>query len=170
VHAYGNDHFGARLSASIHQKKYYLLNQENKMKAYYYLLFRLYVQLMNPKNENDERTVVYLTTSTSTFLLCFLMLTIILFIDFYFFKILNQIFLNKSITILCMIVVGFFNYWFFIKGKKFLNYNFKTDKKGGYAVIGFIAILALSFVFIANKNRDKVFKERKKARIEIINS
>jgi hypothetical protein len=151
---------------NIHQKKHYLLNLPNKMRAYYYLLFRLYNTLSEPKKQNNEKTVIYLATSTSTFLLCFLILTIILFIDFYFFKILNQISPNKFIIILYMVVVGFLNYWFFIKGKKFLNYNFKTDKKGGYAIIGFITILALSFVFIANKNREKIFKEREKARIE----
>ena len=34
----------------------------------------------------------------------------------------------------------------------------------------FILVFAISFIFIANKNTDKVFKERNKARIELINS
>ena len=136
------------------------------MKAYYYLLFRLYNNLSDPKKQNSEKTIFYLITSTSTFLLCFSTLTIMLFIDFYFFKILNYILPNKSITVLYMGVIGFLNYWFFIIDRNFLNYNFKSDKKGGYAIIGFIIFLALSFVFIANKNREKIFKEREKARIE----
>lgn len=161
---------GERLAASIHQKKYYLLNQENKMKVYHYLLFRLYTQLMNPKNENDERTAVIITTTTSTFILYFFILTIVSFIDFYIFEIFDLIFPNKILVIMYMCVIGILNYWFFVKSKKFLNYNFKTDKKGGYTIMGFILVLALSWVFIANKNRDKVFKERNNARIELIKS
>jgi hypothetical protein len=136
------------------------------MKAYYYLLFRLYSTLSDPKKQNDEKTIIYLTTSTSTFLLCFSLLTIILFIDVYFIEIVNQILLNKFIIILFMVIIGFFNYRLFIKGRKFLNYNFKSDKKGGYAIIGFIIFLAFIFVFIANINREKIFKEREKGRIE----
>lgn len=136
------------------------------MRAYYYLLFRLYSALSEPKKQNDEKTILYLIVSTSTFLVCFLMLTIILYVDFYFFKIVNELLPNKFSVITFMIIIGFLNYWFFIKPKKFLNYNFKADKKGGYAIIGFIVLLALMFVLIANKNREKIFKEREKARIE----
>jgi amino acid transporter len=78
----------------------------------------------------------------------------------------NQLLPNKFSVITLMIVIGFVNYWFFIKPKKFLNYNFKADKKSGYAIIGFIVFLALMFVLIANKNREKIFKEREKTRIE----
>lgn len=63
-------------------------------------------------------------------------------------------------------IIGFVNYWFFIRKRKFVNYNFKTDKKGGYTIIGFMVFLALMFVLIANKNREKIFKEREKERIE----
>lgn len=136
------------------------------MKFYYYLLFRLYNTLSEPKKQNNEKTIIYLTVSTSTFLLYFSLSTIIFFIDFYFFEISNQILSNKFIIILLMGITGFLNYCFFIKDKRFLNYNFKSDKKGGYAIIWVIVLLAFAFVFIANKNREKIFKEREKARIE----
>jgi amino acid transporter len=121
---------------------------------------------MNPKNENDERTAVIITTTTSTFILYSFILTIVSFIDFYIFEIFDLIIPNKMLVIMYMGVIGILNYRFFIKDKKFLNYNFKIDKKGGYAIIGFIAILALLFVLIANKNREKIFKERERIRIE----
>ena len=136
------------------------------MRAYNYLLFRLYSTLSEPKKQNDEKTILYLIVSTTTFLLCLLILTIILYIDFYFIEMVNQLLPNKFSVITLMIVIGFVNYWFFIKPKKFLNYNFKADKKSGYAIIGFIVFLALMFVLIANKNREKIFKEREKTRIE----
>jgi hypothetical protein len=41
---------------NIHLEKHYLQNQTNKiMRIYYYLLFRLYTQLTNPKNQNSEK-------------------------------------------------------------------------------------------------------------------
>jgi len=79
---------------------------------------------------------------------------------------LDVIISGKLSVIISLISIAFLNYWFFIRPKKFLNYGFKADKKGGFAIIGFIVLLALIFVFIANKNRDKIFKEREKARIE----
>ncbi len=136
------------------------------MRFYYYLLFRLYKTLSDPKKENDEKTIIYLTTSTSIFLIYFFLYTAFAYVDFYSVKFLNKIVTGKLSVIIIMAIIGFLNYWFFIKPKKFLNYNFKPDKKGGYAIIGFIVFLALLFIFIANKNREKVFKEREKARIE----
>ena len=135
-----------------------------KMRTYYYLLFRLYTQLIKPKNGNSEKTAIFITTTNSMFLVFFGMMTIFFYLNFY--EVVNVSIPSKSKIIIFMFLIGFINYWFFIKPKKFLNYGFKTDKKGGYAIIGFIILLALMFVIIANKNRDRIFKERQKARVE----
>jgi RsiW-degrading membrane proteinase PrsW (M82 family) len=69
---------------------------------------------------------------------------------------------NKTSLIFFILIIGFFNYMFFIKPKNFLNYGFKTDKKGGFTIVGFLIIIVICFVFFANKSRDKIFKEREK--------
>lgn len=104
--------------------------------------------------------------TASTLIIYFILYTAFAYVDFYSVNFLNKIVTGKLSVIIIMAIIGILNYWFFIKPKKFLNYNFKPDKKGGYAIIGFIVLLVLIFVFIANKNREKIFKEREKARIE----
>ena len=151
---------------NIHQETHYLQNQ-NKfiMKFYNYLLYRLYNYYRNDYKENEGLSL-YSTVTASTLLIYFILYTACAYIDSYSVKFLNKIITRKLSVIIIMAIIGLLNYWFFIKPKKFLNYNFKPNKKGGYAIIGFIVLLALSFVFIANKNRAKIFKEREKARIE----
>lgn len=136
------------------------------MKAYYYLLFRLYSQLMNPKNGYDEITAINIITTTSTLIVYFSLLTILSFVDFYYFKILDLINQNSISVILNMFIIGIINYVYFIKDKKFLEKGFKTDKKGGYIIILFIVLNSICLVYFANKNREKIFTEREKARIE----
>lgn len=135
------------------------------MKNYYYLLYRVYIYYRKDYSESDGLSI-YSTTVVSTLFLYFILLIPVLYIDYYFIKILNNLISGKLSVIIIMLAIGFLNYWFFIRNKKFLNFGFKTDKKGGYAIIGFIVLLALSFVFITNKNRDKIFKEREMARVE----
>jgi amino acid transporter len=135
------------------------------MKIYNYILFRLYDYYHRVRKE-DAGLSLYFTVTASTLIIYFILYNTLTYVDFYFFKIVNQLLPNKFSIIVFMAIVGFINYWFFIKNRKFLNYNFKSDKKGGYTIIGFIVLLALTFIFIANKNRDKIFKEREKASIE----
>jgi len=135
------------------------------MKRYYYLLFRMYNHYINTDKKNISETL-YSIVIASTVLIYMILFTVFAYIDFFCFKIIDQILPNNSSVIAFMAIIGFLNYWFFIKDKKFLNYNFKTDKKGGYAIIGFMVLLACIFIFIVNKNREKIFAEREKARIE----
>ncbi len=135
------------------------------MKIYNYLLFRLYDYYHRVRKE-DAGLSLYFTVTASTLIIYFVFYNILTYIDFYFFKIVNQLLPNKFVIIGFMAIIGLLNYWFFLKDRKFLNYSFKPDKKGGYAIIGFVVFLTLSFVFIVNKNREKIFKEREKARIE----
>ncbi|OXA87408.1 hypothetical protein [Flavobacterium hercynium] len=121
---------------------------------------------MNPKNGYDERTVINITTTTSTLIVYLSLLTILLFVDFYYFKILDLINQNSISVILNMFIIGIINYVYFIKDKKFLEKGFKTDKKGGYVIILFIVLNSMCLLYFANKNREKIFAEREKARIE----
>ena len=135
------------------------------MRVYNYLLFRLY-DYYNRVRKEDAGLSLYFTVTASTLLIYFFLYTAFAYVDFYSIKFLNKIVTGKASVVFLMGIIGFANYWFFIRERKFVNYNFKTDKKGGYAIIGFIVFLALMFVLIANKNREKIFKERERARIE----
>ena len=123
------------------------------MKYYYYFLFRLYNTLSDPRKKNDIKTINYLTTSTSTFVICFFLITIIFYVDFYFFKIVNFLLPNKEVIIFCLFCLGLLNYFLIIKNKLFLNYKFKADKQGGYAIIFVLVLLVLAFIFIINQKK-----------------
>jgi amino acid transporter len=135
------------------------------MKSYYYLLYRIYNYYLE-KGKEEIWVSISRTLLVSTLLIYFFLYTSCAYVDFYSVKFLDKIVTGKTSVIILMAIIGLLNYWFFIKPKKFLNYGFKADKKGGYAIIGLIVLMAVSFVFIANKNRDRIFKEREKARIE----
>jgi len=87
-------------------------------------------------------------------------------LTYYCFDISKILIPNEFSVFIYVIIFGLLNYYFFIKDKKFLNYGFEADKKGGYFIVVFIILMAVSFVFIANKNREKISQEREKARIE----
>jgi amino acid transporter len=74
----------------------------------------------------------------------------------------EEILPNKTVLIFFILIIGFLNYMFFIKHKNFLNYGFKTDKEGGFTIVGFLIFIVICFVFVANKNRDKIFNESEK--------
>ena len=136
------------------------------MKNYYYLLFRVYTYYYK-RDKNDGNLALFTTTLISSLLILFLIFRGILWVNVFF----NETFLislipNKFWMIFYLLIIISLNYILFIKKKEFLNLNFINDKRGGYIIIYSIIILALIFVFIANKNRDKIFKEREKARIE----
>lgn len=147
-----------------------LQNLNKLMKYYYYLLFRIFNSLSNPIKKNDNITINILLINTSTLIIYFTLYTFFTFIDFYFVKFLNNIITGNFAVLIVMGAIGFINYWFLIKPKKFLHYGFKADKTGGYLLVCFIIIIAFAFVFIANKNRDKIFKEQEKVRIEDLGS
>lgn len=136
------------------------------MRYYYYILYRIFNSLSEPRKQNNARTINILLTNTSTLIVWFGIYTLLSYTDYYCFSISDILIPNKYFVFIYIIILAFLNYYFFIKDKKFLNYGFKADKKGGYSIIGFIVIVVLLFVFIANKNREKISKEREKTKIE----
>lgn len=138
------------------------------MRIYNYFLYSIYTQLMNPRNKNDERTAIIITTVVTSLFFYILVLIIITIIELYFFNI--SIFLKQSklIYIFCMAILSFLNYSCFIKEKNFLDKNFKTDKLGGYLILFLILLNGFCFIHFANKNREKIFNEREKARIGVM--
>jgi len=136
------------------------------MKYYYYILYRIFNSLNDPKKHNNAVTISILLTNTSTLIVWFGIYTILSYIDYYCFDISKILIPNEFSVFIYVIIFGLLNYYFFRKDKKFLNYGFEADKKGGYFIVVFIILMAVSFVFIANKNREKISQEREKARIE----
>ncbi len=58
------------------------------------------------------------------------------------------------------------NYYLFVRPKKFLECNFNKGVKGGVLIVLFILMIAISNVFIANLNRERIFKKQKFQQIE----
>lgn len=61
-----------------------------------------------------------------------------------------------------MVIVLCLNYILFIKGKRFLNYNFKKDFKGGISIVVYILLTTITAISVANLNRSKIFEQRRK--------
>lgn len=72
----------------------------------------------------------------------------------------------KFWILLLGITIYLVNYYLFIKSEIFLKQDFKKDRKGGLVIIFIVLSIGILFVIVANKNREKIFKEREKARIE----
>lgn len=131
------------------------------MKYYNYLLFRIYQQMILNK-ENDISTILFLLTSVSTLFVYFTFNVIILIINYYFVKIYNFIFLNETAIIFYMFLIAFFNYEFFVKPKKFLNYNFNKDKKGGYVISIYLISIVVLLYYFGNQYRNNIKIEKKR--------
>lgn len=136
------------------------------MKAYYYLLFRLYWFFRDSIKEGHKMSLI----TTSIFITMInLFIIMALFGMFYFFRIEFSPSLGKYykvILIPSMFVLWLINYYYFIKPRNFLRKDFKKDKKGGLFIVFVFLLIGLLFVIGANKNREKIFKERGKTRIE----
>ena len=133
------------------------------MKAYYYFLYRIYMFY-----KRFEKSNFTITTSIVSSLVLIINLMSLVFILNYFDLVSN--FPSKIVLILFMIFVWFMNYKLFVKKEKFLDFNFKKDKKGGYVVVSVFVITALLSIYIGNQNRVKIFNEKKSIiKIEVNN-
>lgn len=138
------------------------------MRLYNYLLFRLYLSFRDFSKENHKKAVL-LTSLASVFFLFFVIYTILGV--FYFFRdsTIIDLGINYEFWIIAIgFVLWFINYTFFINPQKFLRQGFKKDKLGGVIVIFVILLIGALFVIVANKNRDKIFKEFQDDKIQNI--
>ena len=124
------------------------------MKIYYYLLYRIYSFYVDKKNEKS--TVLFSVTAVSTLIIYFLFFNIYLFLDYLD---IVRMFSNKYYVVFYMFLLGLFNYYFFIKQKIFLEYNFKKDYKVRLRSGLFALLLIVLFILIANLNRTKIFNQ-----------
>lgn len=128
------------------------------MKAYYYFLFRIYRYYKDKQNENEFQAL-FSATAVSTVIIYFVLLFAYGILNYFdFIPMIN----NKIYVIPFILIIGAINHYLFVKEKKFLRFDFHKDRKGGVYIITFIIVLSASFIIIANINREKIFKERRK--------
>lgn len=122
------------------------------MKAYNYLLFRIYTYYRdNGKNETED-LLVFSTACVVT------LLTVINILWIYFLCLLLDFFphfINKFyLGVIFLIFI--FLYIYNIKNKKFLNYNFEKERIGGLAVVGVFFLTGLIAFIVGTIYRSKV--------------
>ncbi|WP_312459437.1 hypothetical protein [Sphingobacterium siyangense] len=128
------------------------------MKIYNYLLFRIY-RFYTDVMKEKEIPLVYVTT-VSTLFIGFNLYTISSYLVFK--DIIHEVISSKSRVIVFMVIVLCLNYILFIKGKRFLNYNFKKDFKGGLMIAIYMLLTATSLIWVINLNRAKIFEQRRR--------
>ncbi|MGY5353467.1 hypothetical protein [Wenyingzhuangia sp. IMCC45467] len=129
------------------------------MKAYYYLLFRIYKYFegiekkKNSFNISPKQHVIV----ESTFILYIILISIITYLEY-----LNYIpkyNISKIYIVLIMFIIGLINYLFFLKGEKYLKMGFKKDLNGGIVIVSFLLLILFLFLNIASKNRETIFSK-----------
>ncbi|MDR7131003.1 hypothetical protein J2X69_003362 [Algoriphagus sp. 4150] len=125
-------------------------------RAYYYFLFRIYWYYKDKVKENDA-TALFSVTAVSTTLISINLLFLYGVMDNFNF---TPMLTNKYYTVFIMVSIGFVNHYLFVRNKKFLNYGFEKDRKGGIYIVIYI-ILSFVFSFVEGKyNREKIFEGR----------
>jgi len=109
--------------------------------------------------KEKEIPLVYVTT-VSTLFIGFNLYTISSYLVFK--DIIHEVISSKSRVIVFMVIVLCLNYILFIKGKRFLNYNFKKDFRGGISIIFYMLFTAIISIWVANLNRAKIFEQRRR--------
>lgn len=125
------------------------------MKAYYYLLFRIY-RLYKDKNKETDSQALFSATAVSTTILCFNLITIYFLLNYFG---LLPIVTNKLIMVLFMVTVGCINHYFFVRERTFLNYCFKKDNKRGFLIVAYIIFSFIVVFIVGHFNRERIFKE-----------
>ena len=123
-------------------------------RAYYYFLFRLFEYY----KQKEPDIPLFVTTVTSTVVLFFNLYPIYALAGY--FELVPMI-ENKYWVIPIMAVIAFFNYYFFIRKKEFLNYGFTKNKKGTWGITVYIFITAVIAIGTAQFNREKIFAEHR---------
>lgn len=130
------------------------------MKTYYYFLFRIYWHFRDVVKEGHKMSLIS-TSLVSAFMLYFSLITISGLIDYFKTSSSADLGFNYKFWILFFLfVIWFLNYYLFVKPRDFLRKNFKKDKKGGFIIVFIILLIGILFVIGANKNREKIVKER----------
>jgi UDP-N-acetylmuramyl pentapeptide phosphotransferase/UDP-N-acetylglucosamine-1-phosphate transferase len=134
------------------------------MEYYYYFLFRLYWSFRNLSKDNHKEAKSK-TSGMSCIFLCFTLFSLIGLVNYFNINPIPSL-KSKYLLLPFIVIIYIINYFFFIKKEKFLNQNFTKDKKGGFLIVLYIILLVITFIIGANKNHEKISRERDKQRIE----
>jgi amino acid transporter len=126
------------------------------MKAYYYFLFRIY-RLYKDKNKESDSQALFSATAVSTTIISINLFSLYGIADY--FDVVTAL-ENKYYAMFIMVIIGCINHYFFVREKKFLNYDFRKDRKGGYLIVLYIILSALFAFTEGQYNREKIFHER----------
>jgi len=121
------------------------------MRLYLYLHYRIFRFYKDVMNENQV-PLFYTNTSVTTLLWgnLFTVDCLLSYLD-----------INTFITSVPQVIVSFLSIWilnylFIVRKKIFLNFQFKKNKLGGYAIIFYFILTFVSFLIIATLNRAKL--------------
>jgi hypothetical protein len=127
------------------------------IRAYNYLLFRIYKFYTDRLKQNDS-PFIYVTSVSTIFIYINLFSLYGLLV---YNNVFNDIIPGKYYVVIPLGIIWALNYFFFVKREYFLECNFKKDVKGGMLVVLYIFITISLFITIANYNRAKLFKQRR---------
>lgn len=108
----------------------------------------------------EKRNLLFSTSFVTALLISINLMTIYFLLEYL--QVLPSV-ANKYYIVAFMILVWGINYYGIVKKGNFLTYNFKEDKKGGYAVVLIMIVTFLLAVSVGNLNREKIFEEKAKS-------
>lgn len=122
------------------------------MRAYNYFLFRIYVFFRDVVREKNDTIFFKITVFSSVFIFINVFTLSAIITNYH----IDNILPNKYYIVPYMMAIFGLNYYLFIKRRSFLDYNFKTDRKGGLLVIIYMIFTVTSFILVANENRSRI--------------
>jgi hypothetical protein len=121
------------------------------MRLYSYLLYRIYFFYVDRMRE-EQVPLVYVT-AISTVLIFVNVFTLLGLADHYGIFSLSM---NKYSAAVTIAIMGTMNYFLFVRGERFLDYDFKKDLKGGMLIVLYFVMTLLLFILVANQHREKI--------------
>jgi len=128
------------------------------MRAYNYLLFRLY-RFYTDRIKEKDIPLIY-TCTVSTALIYFNLNTVYSYLVYK--DIVKELMPNKFYALIPMGVIWILNYLFFVKGGRFLEYDFTKDIRGGILIIIYFLFTIITSIVVANYNRAKIIEQAQK--------
>jgi len=123
------------------------------LKAYNYFLFRVYMFYKRYEKGN----FTFSTSVVSTVLITINLMTLYLLLNYLDF--LPDI-PNKLFVVFFLMLIWIVNYFGIVRKEAFLRQNFRTDKTGGYLVVGVIIFTATFAIVVGAMNREKVLTQK----------
>lgn len=126
------------------------------MKLYNYLAFSIYQIFHKTIKRDDHFTLIIKTSFVLTLMILLIFYSILFYLDL---KGYHHNLIPKLYLFFIMLIIWLPNY-FYLKKERFLNSNFLFSYKNVLSFLVVIFGLGSVFISVANKNRERIFKER----------